>query len=47
MLSGTVAVNYYRLVIDDTETIEYDPINTVLKIDGVDQVADMRANLGL
>jgi len=47
MISGTVAMNYYRLVINDEEMIEYDPVNVVLKIGGEDQIADMRANLGL
>jgi len=47
MLSGVVAMHYYRLLIDDQEVIEYDPINLVLKINGEDQIADMRANLGL
>jgi len=46
MLSGTVAINYYRLIINKEEMIEYDPVNIVLKIGGEDQVADMRANLG-
>ena len=47
MLSGVVALHYYRLLINEEEMIEYDPINLVHKIGGVDQLAATRANLGL
>lgn len=47
MASYEVKMHYYRLLANDEELIEYDPINLVLKIGGVDQLASMRANLGL
>ena len=47
MSSYEVKIHYYRLRVNDEELIEYDPINLVLKIGGVDQLASMRANLGL
>lgn len=42
-----VAVTYYKLEIDGVVMHEIDPVNFVRVIDGVDQLAQHRANLGL
>ena len=42
-----VDVTYYKLEIDGRVMFEFDPINSVRIIDGVDQLADVRNVLGL
>ena len=42
-----VAVRYYKLVIGGQDLIEIDVLNMVRSINGVDQLADMRAAIGL
>jgi P2 family phage contractile tail tube protein len=44
--SNTLAVTYYKLVIDDKDALEIDQYNFVYKVGGVDQLAQMRKNLG-
>ncbi|MBK1868248.1 phage major tail tube protein [Taklimakanibacter albus] len=46
-ISYVVKMHYYRLRVGDEDMVEYDPINLVYKIGGVDQLAAQRANLGL
>lgn len=43
----SVAVNYYKLEVGGRVVYEIDPINMVRVIDGVDQLAKIRADLGL
>ncbi|MCE3094365.1 phage major tail tube protein, partial [Escherichia coli] len=38
---------YYQLTIDGKEVIEIDVINMVLKVDGVDRMAEHRKAIGL
>jgi P2 family phage contractile tail tube protein len=38
---------YYQLTIDGKEIIEIDIINMVLKVDGVDRLAEHRKAIGL
>jgi P2 family phage contractile tail tube protein len=42
-----VAVSYYKLEVEGRVMFEIDPLNSVRVIDGVDQLADVRAALGL
>lgn len=42
-----VAVSYYKLEVDGREVYEIDPVNGVRAINGVDQLAGMRNDLGL
>ena len=42
-----VAVRYYKLIIGGQDLIEIDVLNMVRTINGVDQLADMRAAIGL
>ncbi|MFV3366567.1 phage major tail tube protein [Pseudomonas sp. NY15435] len=42
----SVAVTYYKLEIEGREMFEIDPVNSVRKINGVDQLAALRADLG-
>ncbi len=43
----SVAVSYYKLEVEGREMFEIDPANSVRKIDGVDQLAAMRNDLGV
>ena len=49
--SGTTKIStecaYYQLTIDGREVIEIDVINMVLKVDGVDRLAEHRKAIGL
>lgn len=49
--SGTTKIStecaYYQLTIDGKEVIEIDVINMVLKVDGVDRLAEHRKAIGL
>ncbi|WP_234406310.1 phage major tail tube protein [Methylobacillus glycogenes] len=40
-------LSYYKLTVDGEEIIELDLINYVYKVNGVDQLKDMRAAIGL
>lgn len=42
-----MAVTYYKLEVEGREMFEIDPANSVRKIDGVDQLAAMRNDLGV
>lgn len=42
-----LSLNYYRLEYAGDTIIESDPVNMVLKIDGVDQLAETRSAIGL
>lgn len=46
-LKGSVAVKYYKLTIDGNVVHEIDVINMIRKINGVDQLAQTRKNLGM
>ncbi|MES9873164.1 MAG: phage major tail tube protein [Candidatus Sedimenticola sp. 6PFRAG7] len=46
-LKVTVALSYYKLSINGEVIHEIDPVNMIRKIDGVDQLAQTRINLGL
>ncbi|MDF1583901.1 MAG: phage major tail tube protein [Methyloprofundus sp.] len=46
-LKASVAVTYYKLTHNNVVLHEIDPVNMVRIIDGVDQLAQTRANLGL
>lgn len=46
-LKASMALHYYRYEYNGETLIEVDPINNKVVIDGVDQLADMRAALGL
>ncbi|MQU22129.1 phage major tail tube protein [Pseudomonas helleri] len=46
-IKHTMAVSYYKLEVDGRLMYEIDMVNAVLVIDGVDQLASMRADLGL
>jgi P2 family phage contractile tail tube protein len=43
----SVAVSYYKLEINDRVMYEIDPVNSVRVINGVDQLQQMRNQLGL
>jgi P2 family phage contractile tail tube protein len=43
----SVSVAYYKLEIDGDVMYEIDPLNSIRVIDGVDQLAEMRNQLGL
>lgn len=43
----TVAATYYKLEIDGSVIYEFDPVNGVRVINGVDQLQQMRSQLGL
>ena len=42
-----VAARYYKLAINEEELIEIDAVNLVRKVGGVDQMAEIRAAIGL
>ncbi|MEL7941026.1 MULTISPECIES: phage major tail tube protein [Pseudomonas] len=42
-----VVVSYYKLEVDGREVYEIDPLNSVRRINGVDQLAALRGHLGL
>jgi len=46
-LKGTVALRYYKLTHNGVVLHEIDPTNMVRMINGIDQLAQTRANLGL
>lgn len=46
-LTVKMAVHYYKEVQAGEEILEIDPVNMVLKVGGVDKLADMRTALGL
>ena len=46
-LKTTLAVNYYRLNVNGTDVIEIDVINMKRVVNGVDQMASLRAALGI
>jgi P2 family phage contractile tail tube protein len=46
-LKGTVALRYYKLTHDNEVIHEVDVVNMIRKVNGVDQLAAQRANLGL
>ncbi|WP_250294800.1 phage major tail tube protein [Wolbachia endosymbiont of Oedothorax gibbosus] len=46
-LKCTVAAHYYKLTIGGNELIEIDAVNTIRKINGVDQMALLQAVLGI
>ncbi len=46
-LNVSVTLRYYKLTMDAQELIEVDVTNMVRVIDGADQLADMRAAIGL
>jgi P2 family phage contractile tail tube protein len=46
-LNVSVTLRYYKLTMGGQELIEVDVINMVRIIDGTDQLADMRAAIGL
>jgi len=43
----SISVTYYKLEIDDVVIYELDPVNSVRAINGVDQLQQMRNQLGL
>jgi P2 family phage contractile tail tube protein len=49
--SGTTKIatecSYYQLTIDGKEVIEIDVVNMVMKVDGVDRLAEHRRAIGL
>lgn len=46
-VKATVTANYYKLSIDGTAVVEIDAINLVRTINGVDQMAKIRSDIGL
>jgi len=46
-LESQIAVNYYKLEVDMEEIIEVDVLNNILKIGGIDVMAEYRKNLGI
>lgn len=46
-LNTTFAVTYYKEVVDGEEIMELDVFNNIYKVDGVDQLAEYRQNLGI
>ncbi|MCA3199957.1 phage major tail tube protein [Cupriavidus sp.] len=47
VLKVSVAASYYKLTIDGQDVVEVDAINLVRKVGGVDQMAAIRAAIGL
>ena len=46
-LTLQVAAHYYKLTVADEELIEIDAVNLVRKVGGVDQMAEIRAAIGV
>ena len=46
-LKVSVAASYYKLTINDEELIEIDAANLVRKVGGIDQMAEIRAAIGV
>lgn len=46
-LNTTFTVTYYKEEVDGVEIVELDVYNNIYKVDGVDQLADYRQNLGI
>ncbi len=46
-LTLQVAAHYYKLTIADEELVEIDAVNLVRKVGGVDQMAEIRAAIGV
>lgn len=46
-LKVSVAANYYKLAIDGQELVEIDAVNLMRKVGGVDQMAAIRAAIGV
>lgn len=46
-IKHTVGVTYYKLQVGGTVIYEIDPVNAIRIIDGTDQLASMRSDLGL
>ena len=44
-LKCSVACNYYKLTINDTELIEIDPVNMIRNVNGIDQLSEIRQAL--
>lgn len=42
-----LSLRYYKLEVDGQNVIEIDPINKIIMVDGEDQLAEMRAHLGM
>jgi P2 family phage contractile tail tube protein len=42
-----LSLRYYKLEVDGQSIIEIDPINKIIMVDGEDQLAEMRAHLGM
>jgi hypothetical protein len=42
-----VAAHYYKLTVGDEELVEIDAVNLVRKVGGVDQMAEIRAAIGV
>ena len=47
MDSLQVAAHYYKLTVGDEELVEIDAVNLVRKVGGVDQMAEIRAAIGV
>ena len=46
-LTLQVAAHYYKLTVADEELVEIDAVNLVRKVGGVDQMAEIRAAIGV
>ena len=46
-LTLQVAAHYYKLTVGDEELVEIDAVNLVRKVGGVDQMAEIRAAIGV
>lgn len=46
-VKAAVTANYYKLSVNSSELIEIDAINLIRKVNGVDQLAKIRSDIGL